>query len=95
MLRAAAPGRIEELFRDAGFHDVASTALPAPFRMPSVHHYLDFVRSSASPIQQILARLDEPARQAAWAEMAQRLAQFETAEGWIGPNELLLTAARR
>lgn len=95
LLSLGRPGRIEELFRDAGFRDVASTALPAPFRMPSVRHYLDFVRSSASPIQQILARLDEPARQAAWAEMAQRLAQFETAEVWIGPNELLLTAARR
>lgn len=95
LLSLGRPGRIEELFRSAGFRDVASTALPAPFRMPSVQHYLDFVRSSASPIQQILSRLDEPARQAAWAEMAQRLAQFQTADGWAGPNELLLTAARR
>ena len=32
---------------------------------------------------------------AAWDEMAVKLARFATADGWVGPNELLLTAARR
>ena len=27
--------------------------------------------------------------------MAVKLARFATADGWVGPNELLLTAARR
>lgn len=74
---------------------MASTTLAAPFRLPSVRHYLEFVRSSASPIQQILGQLDAAAEQAAWAEMEERLGQFTTADGWVGPNELLLTAARR
>lgn len=89
------PGLADALFQQAGFRDVASTTLAAPFRLPSAAHYLEFVRSSASPIQQILGRLDPAAAQAAWAEMEQRLGQFTTAEGWVGPNELLLTAARR
>ena len=89
------PGHLDELFRQAGFRDVATTAVAAPFCLPSVAHYLDFVRSSASPIQQILARLDAAAAQAAWDEMAVKLARFDTADGWVGPNELLLTAARR
>ena len=89
------PGQLDELFRQAGFRDVATTAVAAPFCLPSVAHYLDFVRSSASPIQQILARLDAAAAQAAWDEMAVKLARFATADGWVGPNELLLTAARR
>lgn len=75
--------------------DVATTKIDAPFRLPSVGDYLEFIRTSASPIQQILGRLDEPARQAAWKEMEERLGAFRTAAGWEGPNELLLTAARR
>lgn len=89
------PGLLDELFGQAGFHDVATTAIEAPFCWPSVDHYLDFVRSSAGPIQQILGRLDASARQAAWDDMARRLERFGSADGWVAPHELLLTAARR
>ena len=33
--------------------------------------------------------------EAAWADMEERLGQFNTPGGWVGPNELLLTAAQR
>lgn len=89
------PGAADELFRRAGFRDVATTALQAPFRLPTAAHYLDFIRSSAGPIQQILGRLEPAAAQAAWDEMAERLQAFTTPQGWVGPNELLLTAGRR
>lgn len=95
LLSLGKPGLADELFRNAGFKDVASTVLEAPFRLPSARHYLDFIRSSASPIQQILGRLDAAAAQAAWDEMEKRLGEFTTTDGWAGPNELLLTAARR
>ena len=95
LLSLGRPGLTDELFKAAGFQDVASTTMAAPFRLPSVDHYLDFVRSSASPIQQILDRLDKPAADAAWAEIRQRLSAFATPAGWEGPNELLLTAGRR
>lgn len=94
LLSLGKPGWVDELFRAAGFRDVATTAIQAPFRMPSVRHYLDFVRSSASPIQQILGGLSPEAAQAAWSEMEDRLAAFTTSTGWEGPNELLLSAAR-
>lgn len=95
LLSLGQPGRIDALFRSAGFHDVATTALDAPFRLPSVDHYLAFVRDSASPILQILARLDTSAAEAAWSEMRDRLMAFTTTDAWAGPNELLLTAGRR
>lgn len=95
LLSLGKPGVIDELFRAAGFKDVATTRIAAPFRLPSVRDYLHFVRTSASPIQQILARLDTAARQAAWAEMDERLRIFQAGAGWEGPNELLLTAAKR
>jgi SAM-dependent methyltransferase len=95
LLSLGQPGRVGELFEAAGFEAVATTRIDAPFRLPSVRAYLDFVRTSASPIQQILAGLDEAAAGAAWAEMEDKLSAFSTPAGWAGPNELLLTAGRR
>ena len=91
--RQTRPG--QGLAVQAGFRDVASSTLAAPFRLSSVRHYLEFLRSSASPTQQILGQLDAAAALAAWAEMGERLGQFTSAEGRAGPNELLLTAGRR
>jgi SAM-dependent methyltransferase len=95
LLSLGKSGLADELFRAAGFQNVATTALEAPFRMPTAHHYLNFIRSSASPIQQILGRLAPDVAAAAWAEMEDRLGVFTTADGWVGPNELLLTAGQK
>jgi SAM-dependent methyltransferase len=95
LLSLGRPGRIDALLQAAGFQDVATTALDAVFHLPSVDHYLAFVRRSASPILQILGRLDAAAAEHAWSEMRERLMVFTTADGWAGPNELLLTAGRR
>ena len=89
------PGRLDALFLEAGFHDVATTAVDAVFRLPSVDAYLAFVRSSASPILHILSGLAPTAAQAAWDDIREQLHAFDTPTGWEGPNELLITAARR
>ena len=95
LLSLGKPGFIDELFRQTGFSNVATIRIAAPFRLPSVKDYLDFVRTSASPIVQILERLDEPARLAAWEDIERKLSAFNTNTGWEGPNELLLTMGRR
>ncbi len=95
LLSLGRPGLADALFQEAGFNEVATTVIDAPFTLPSVRHYVDFIRSSASPVLQILGRLDAEAASAAWAEIEDRLAVFNTASGWQGPNELLLTAGRR
>ncbi len=95
LLSLGKPGVLDDMFRSAGFENVASTKIDAPFKLPSVRAYLEFIQISASPIQQVLSRLDTAAASAAWAEIEERLKIFETATGWEGPNELLLTAAGR
>jgi SAM-dependent methyltransferase len=95
LLSLGRPGLADDLFRAAGFRDVATTTMAAAFRLPSVDSYLDFIRSSASPIQQILGHLDKPAADAAWSEIRERLSAFSGPQGWAGPNELLLTAGVR
>lgn len=95
LLSLGQPGRLDDLFRRAGFRDVATTWVDAPFELSSTAHYLEFLRSSASPIQQLLGRLDAGAQQAAWDDIAARLDVFTTPQGWRGPNELALTFGRR
>jgi SAM-dependent methyltransferase len=95
LLSLGKPGLIDDLFQQAGFSRVATTKLMAPFRLPFVKDYLDFIRTSASPIVQILGRLDEAARDEAWAEIEDNLSVFNTPGGWEGPNELLLTVGQR
>jgi SAM-dependent methyltransferase len=95
LLSLGKPGLIDELFQQAGFRQIATTKVAAPFRLPAVNDYLDFIKTSAAPIIQILQRLEPPKSEAAWAEIEEKLQPFETGAGWEGPNELLLTAARR
>ncbi|WP_353506466.1 methyltransferase domain-containing protein [Variovorax sp. J31P207] len=91
----AAPGRFASLLVAAGYVDVTVATLAAPFEFPNAAAYMAFVRSSGSPIIEILAPLDAKARESAWREMEKELQQFQCEQGWRGPNELLLSSATR
>lgn len=95
LLSLGKPGLIDQLFSRAGFTGVATEKLDAPFRLPSAKDYLDFIRTSAGPILQIIGKLDATAQNAAWAEMEEKLGAFQTPSGWVGPNELLLAVGTR
>lgn len=94
LLSLGKPGLVDESFRKARFRDVATTALDAPFTLRSVTEYVEFVKSSAGPVRDILGSLDPAAAEDAWKDIEDRLRVFDDAQGWSGPNELLLTAAR-
>lgn len=88
-------GLMDDLMQKAGFRSVATTRIEAPFRLPTTADYLAFVRDAAGPVLQILAPLDDAARSAAWADMAAQLDVYQAADGWVGPNTLLLTAGQK
>jgi SAM-dependent methyltransferase len=90
-----APGVLETALDDAGFTDVEVRRVPAPLRLASAAECVRFERESFGALHQMLAGLDVPAREAAWAEIAERLAQFEGPDGFIAPCELLVAAGRR
>jgi SAM-dependent methyltransferase len=87
------PGALERLLQGAGFVDIGVRPISAPFGMPTSRDYVDFVRTSGSPIMQILAPLSPSAQRDAWADMEAQLNVFTTPIAWEGPNELLLCAA--
>jgi ubiquinone/menaquinone biosynthesis C-methylase UbiE len=95
LLSLGKPGLLEDYFQQAGFTDVATERIQAPFQLPSARDYLHFVRSSASPILQILGHLNPEAREAALQDMQEQLEVFQLPEGWEGPNELLLASGSK
>ena len=93
LLSLGRPGLLARLLGDAGFIDIDVRPVQAPFRVPTSQHYIDFVRSSGSPIMAILASLPPQAQDEAWQDMADQLDVFMIDTGWVGPNELLLCSA--
>ena len=87
------PGLFEDLLQTAGFVNVSVRYVSAPFHTNSAEEYVDFLRSSASPIIEMLASLPDVARQNAWADITDQLKVFDAPSGWVGPNELLQCVA--
>lgn len=90
-----APGVLEAALLRAGFVDVQVRTVPAPLRMESASECERFERESFGALHQMLSRVDEAGRAAAWAEITDQLRQFEDADGFVGPCELLVAAGRR
>jgi SAM-dependent methyltransferase len=89
------PGLMHSLLAATGFTNIDIRALDAPMRLPSVKHYLDFVKAAGLPIMAILAPLPTAVQAAAWQDMEAQLLRFNSADDWVGPNELLLCTAMR
>lgn len=95
LLSLGRPGLLAELLEAAGFRDVVVRPLSVPFRVRSRAEYVEFVCSAGSPIMDLLRPLPPAQQQVAWDEIASDLDQFTTADGWEGPNELLLCSGSR
>jgi SAM-dependent methyltransferase len=90
------PGHLDRLFEEAGFREVSTFRIDAPFRLPSVDGYMVFLRSAAAPVIAVLSKLESEAREAAWRDIREQLlSEFARPDGWIGPNTLLVTAGRK
>jgi hypothetical protein len=70
-------------------------SVSSPLRMTSAAECLRLQQESYGALHQMLAGLDEAGREAAWQEVGEALAEFDGADGFIGPCELLVGAATR
>jgi SAM-dependent methyltransferase len=95
LLSLGSPGHLDRLFEKAGFREVSTFRIEAPFRLQSVDDYIAFLRSAAAPAIALLSKLEREAREAAWQDIREQLTRFSGPEGWSGPNTLLVTAGRR
>ena len=85
-----APGVLEEAFRFAGFRDIEARVVPAPVRMASAAECVRFERESFGALHQMMATLSDAEREETWQEIEQELKQFETADGFEGPCEMVV-----
>ena len=95
LLSLGRPGHLEQLFREEGFTDISTFHIEAPFRLPSVDGYVDFLKAAAAPVHAMLASLSPKARDEAWRDIRDQLTRFQSGSEWIGPNTLLLTTGRK
>ena len=88
-------GILAAAYEQAGFRDVQVQAVPSPLRMTSAAECLRFERESFGALHQMLAGLDEDGRELAWQEVGEALGEFEDADGFTGPCEMLVGTATR
>ena len=85
----------EQALLDAGFVDVESVLVPSPLRLPSAADCLRFEQDSFGALHQMLSGLDDAGRAAAWAEIDVRLREFDTADGFVGPCEMIVVGGSK
>jgi ubiquinone/menaquinone biosynthesis C-methylase UbiE len=90
-----APGVLEAAFADAGFRDITVDVVPSPLRLPSAADCVQFERESFGALHQMLSGVPEAERSTVWDEIATALAQFDTADGFEGPCELLVASGTK
>jgi SAM-dependent methyltransferase len=74
----------------AGFREVEVHRVEAPLEVSSAAECAKLERESFGALHQMLAGLAEDERQDTWREIESALGEFETAEGFRGPCELLV-----
>jgi len=88
-------GALAGAYEQGGFRDAQVQAVLSPLRMTSAIECLSFERESFGALHQMLAGLDEAGQEWAWEEVGEALREFEGADGFVGPCELLVGAATR
>lgn len=97
-LPPAAPGlpgpfsaaALGDLLEDAGFADIEVRRVDAPLRLPRAADCMRLERDSFGALHQMLARLTPAEQDEVWDEIGRALREFEAADGFSGPCELIV-----
>jgi SAM-dependent methyltransferase len=85
-------GVLQEAYREADFREVRTQIVPSPLRLSSAAECVRFARESFGALHQMLSGLPESERGAVWEEIEEELGQFEGADGFEGPCEMVVGA---
>ena len=89
------PPRLRAMIEAAGFVDVEIEVVAAGFGARSCADYVEFIRTSGSPIIEMLRGLPAPQQSDAWRDIERALNVYSGAGGWESPTELLVFGATR
>ena len=84
------PGAVEQVFFDSGFREVESEVIDAPVHMASARECVRFERESFGALHQMMGGMSAAEQEETWQEIEEELRQFETADGFVGPCELVV-----
>ena len=91
----AEPAVLEHDLTEAGFRDVVIEIVDAPVRLPSAADCVRFERESFGALHQMLSTLSTDEQDDVWTEIEAALSRFETADGFVGPCQLVVAGATR
>jgi hypothetical protein len=84
------PGTLEDCFRQAGFLNLSVQAASIPRRFQSAAAAVENMKKAAVDIREFMNRLNEAAREQAWAEIEEQFRSFDGPNGVVFPGEVLV-----
>ena len=87
-------GVLADVMERAGFSDIEERVIDEPLHLPSAADCLRFERESFGALHKMLSGLDAAAQDAVWDEIAVALSKYETADGFVGPCEMVIVSGR-
>ena len=90
-----AEGVLARTLEQAGFRDVEVRRVDSPVRLPTAAECVRFERESFGALHQMMSSLSEREREETWQEIETALAKFQTADGFVGPCEMLVGAGTK
>jgi SAM-dependent methyltransferase len=89
------PGALADAYQSVGLRSIDVQTVEAPLRFATAAECVRFERESFGALHAMLGGVPEKARQEAWVEIEEELAQFEGPDGFVGPCELIVGAATK
>ncbi|MBA2965164.1 MULTISPECIES: class I SAM-dependent methyltransferase [Ramlibacter] len=88
-------GVLARTLEAAGFREVEVRRVDSPVRLPTAAECVRFERESFGALHQMMASMGDADRADTWREIEDTLGRFETAQGFVGPCEMLVGAGVR
>jgi SAM-dependent methyltransferase len=88
-------GVMAKSLAQAGFRDIEVRRVDSPVRLPTAAECVRFERESFGALHQMMVSLSEAERADTWREIEAALRKFETADGFVGPCEMLVGAGSK
>lgn len=83
-------GVLEAAFAKAGLTDIEVRRVPSPVKLASAAECVRFERESFGALHQMMVGLSDAETAQAWQAIEEALSAFETADGFVGPCEMLV-----
>lgn len=88
-------GVLKNLFAGAGFQNVEERKMTLPLRMPGASDALQMIQEGFGAYRAVLEGCSDEIRAASWREVSETLNQFESANGFEAPSEVLVVSGSK